>query len=157
MEESSNDVEETASLIELTEVRPPLSEIEIKQIDLMLARYAKRYPNSDFDQMSVRERWLLIGFAEFYGFARMQWVLKDLWYRPGVPTTESVTVELDAHLKRERKARDPLELEREDKLVDCICCALLEGKFRNMDEFFKGREDLDNHAIRHRVWGILLL
>jgi hypothetical protein len=157
MGENKTNTKSTSRAIELTEVRPPLSEIESKKIDSMLRRYVKRHPNSDLYQMCESEKQLFMQHAEFFGFARTQWVLRELLFRPGAPTTETVMEELDALVEREQEALDPRELERETRIVDSVCRALSEGKFKNMDGFFEGREALDNLRIRFRVWNILLL
>jgi hypothetical protein len=139
-------------------VRPPLSDADLEHLDRLIQRTAARCPTSEFSEITEDNLFAVRYAAERYGLDRLEWALVELCFRPGpILTIDSLEDELDEIVTKERSARRPRELEREDLIVMWVCDLFRANVLNNLDQFFVCHKSWDSAALRSRIRGTLLV
>jgi hypothetical protein len=156
-EEKVNTEQAQSSEHEFT-VRPPLSSGDLEYLDRLIQRTAARSPASEFSEITEDNLIAVRYAAERYGLDRLEWALVELSFRPGPTLTiDSLEEELDEIVTKERSARCPRELEREDMIVMWVCDLFRTGALNNLDQFFICHKSWDSEELRSRIRGTLLV
>jgi hypothetical protein len=133
-------------------VRPPLNNADLEHLDRLIQRAAARRPTSEFSEVTEHNRYLIRHAAELYGLDRLEWALVELCFRPGaILTIDSLEEELYEIHSKQRSARRPRELEKEDILTAWVLDLFGAGVLKNLDDFFRFRESWDSPALRRRI------
>jgi hypothetical protein len=139
-------------------VRPPLSDADLGHLDRLIQRTAARRPTSEFSGITEDNLFWVRYAAELYGLDRLEWALVELCFRPGpILTIDSLQDELDEIVTKERSARHPRDLEKEDMIVMWACDLFRAGVVDNLDDFFIYHKSWDSAALRIRIRGTLLV
>jgi hypothetical protein len=133
-------------------VRPPLSNADLEHLDRLIQRTAARRPTSDFSEVTEDNRYLIRHAAEVFGLDRLEWALVELCFRPGaILTIDSLEEELYEMDSKQRSARRPRELEKEDILAGWVLDLFRAGILNNLDDFFRFHESWDSPSLRRRI------